>query len=382
MVYDTMGVIYTGDRHDRSNRMQELTALRSLAAMPVGGRYRMIDFLLSGMVNHGIRNVGVITEKNYHSLMDHLGSGKEWDLHTKRGGLFLLPPFMSSDKGAFYDAVYTGLLDALRTNLSYLRRSQQKYVVVMMAQHIFNVDYAEALDAHVASGTDITMLYRKYSDSDLDPQSEQAFIDVSGNGRVSDIECSPRTPSYANMYMDAFIIERQLLYALLDNASAHGYMDFTRDILQRGVQDKTLVLGGFEVKGYVRCIESVQSYYDFNMDLLTDEYRRELFGSHPIYTKVRDDIPAMYGANAKCANSLVADGCIIEGQVENSVLFRGVHVLKGATVRNSIIMQDSEVQESAQVENIITDKQVVIRRGRRIISTQNFPIVIAKGAVI
>ncbi len=382
MVYDTMGIIYAGDRYDRHNHMHGLTTQRSIAALPVGGRYRMIDFLLSGMVHHGVRNVGVITERNYHSLMDHLGSGKEWDLHSKQGGLFLLPPFMGGGIQQMHDQVYGGLLDALRTNLSYLRRSKQKYVIVSLSQHIFNIDYGAALDTHVASGADITLLYQSYRDEDLDPDSDQTFIDINTSGRVMDMECSPRTPSYPHMLTDVFITERQLLYALLDNAGAHGFTDFTRDILMRGVQDKSLHLGAFGVEGYVRRIETIQSYYDFNMDLLNEENRQEIFGKNPVYTKVRDDIPTIYGENAKCANSLIADGCIVEGRVENSVLFRGVHVLQGAVVKNSILMQDSEVQESAEIENIIADKQVIIRRGRRIISTQNFPIVIAKGAVI
>ncbi len=371
---DVMGVIYTGDN---DARLRELTMLRAIAALPVASRYRVIDFVLSSMVNGGIRNVGVIMQKNYHSLMDHIGSGKEWDLHGKHDGLYVLPPFLTRENVG----VYTGALDALHSNSSYLARSKQEWIVLTGASIIYNCDMDALVRAHVDSGADITMMYTR--DPALKREDFGTYLQVESNGAVTDIEVDPAKPNYDCTAMDVFVMKRELLRSLVDKGVAHGLHDFTRDAVMALLHDKTYRINSFEYTGPCWRIDSVQSYFQFNMDILKPEVRRQLFSEErPIYTKVRDEMPARYSDNPTVVNSLVADGCIVEGHVENSILFRGVRVAPDAHVKNCIIMQDGQINSGAYIENCILDKQAVIKRNAKLIGPAAYPIVIAKNVVI
>ncbi len=374
---NVMGVIYT-TKNDFA--MRELTSTRSVAALPVVGRYRMIDFMLSNMVNSGVRNVGVIVQKNYHSLMDHLGSGQEWDLHTKTDGLFILPPFQTHENVGSYN----GTLDALKSNIGYLRRSKQEYVVLTGSYGVFNTTYDDMMNQHMASGADITLMYTKsYSDTRIYSlqQGSHAYFKLGEDNRVQDIEIGPNVPSYANFSMSVLVMKRTLLVHLIDQAVAHGMHDMHKDMLTYYVRTGLLKIHGFEFKGYHRCIESISSYFHFNMDMLNYDMRKELFGVRPVYTKVRDEVPVRYTKSAHAENCLVADGCIIEGTVINSVLFRGVRVRRGAVVKNSVIMQESDIQENVELQNVIFDKLVTVRSGK-LIGQAAYPIVIAKGTTL
>ena len=373
---DLMGLIYTGEN---DARLRELTLTRAVAALPVVGRYRIIDFLMSNLTNAGARNVGVITQRNYHSLMDHLGSGKEWDLHGKHDGLFILPPFLTRDNVG----VYGGMLDALRSNIGYLRRSRQEYVLLTDSHVVYNIDYLEMLRQHVDSGADITLLYH-----DAKPRLQQGvheyrvYFDTNADGLITALEIDVQ-PSFPNESLSAMIIRRELLVSIVAQTAAQGHHSFVRDVLQRSVNDQTLRVMGYRspVRGWH--IDSVQSYYRFNMDTLQADVRQELFDPRrPVYTKVRDDIAARYGDSATVSNSLVADGGRIEGTVENSIIFRGVYVAAGAIVRNSIVMQDAQVHEDAEIDHCILDKQAVIKRGGRLIGPATYPIVISKNVTI
>ena len=371
---DVMGVIYTGEN---DARLRELTMYRAIAALPVAGRYRVIDFLVSSMVNGGMRNVGIIMQKNYHSLMDHLGSGKEWDLHGKNDGLYLLPPFLTRENVG----VYTGLLDALRSNTNYLTRSKQEYLVLANSNIIFNADMKKFVQFHIDSGAEITLMYTR--DTSIQRDEFGTYMQVAEDGRVTDIEVDPTHPGYDLSFMDVIIMRRDLLRQLVDKATAHGHHDFTRDVLMPMVQQGNARIMGWEYVGPVWRIDSVQSYFRFNMDVLDTEIRHQLFSDRlPVYTKVRDEMPARYGEDVNVVNSLVADGCIIEGTVENSVLFRGVRIAPGAHVKNCVIMQDGQVHSGAYIENCILDKQAVIKRNARLIGPDAYPIVIAKNVVI
>lgn len=375
---DVMGVIYTS-KNDL--RLRELTMSRAVAALPVLGRYRIIDFTLSNLVNSGIRNVGVIMQRNYHSLMDHLGAGKEWDLHTRNDGLIILPPYLTRENvGA-----YGGIVDALRSNVSYLRRSQQEYVVLTNSHTVLNTSFYEMVREHQENDADITMMYVKsmVEDYPADAQLDRrVYLGMDDNGQVTDLEVGPTQPSYDNLYLDVLLIKRDLLIHLVDQAVAHGTNDFNRDILLRNIQGKVLRIMGYEYKGYCRRIDSVLSYYRLNMDMLNASLRHQMFAANPVYTKVRDMVPARYGADSTARNSLVADGCLVDGYVENSVLFRGVHVGKGARVVGSIVMQGSDIQDGAEVENMILDKNVTIKAGGRLVGRPNYPILIGKGYTI
>ena len=375
---NAMGLIYTGDRDEQ---LGVLTSSRAVAAMPFCGRYRLIDFPLSSMTNSGIRNIGVIAQRNYNSLMDHLGSGKEWDLHGKRSGLEVLPPFMQQDGAPVNAGSYTGFLDAMRANLHYLRRSKERYVVITDTHMLFSARFDQMVEAHEQTGADITLLYT--SDPKVRRNSAGRYIEVNEEGRVTGLEVDPVIAHMPMTYMEAFCVRRELLIDLVDRAYARGMHHFTRDLLMSGIYDKSLKIYGFEHQRRVWSIDSIQSYFDCNMELLSKDVRKGLFSSErPVLTKLRDEMPSRYLSGAQVKNSLAADGCIIEGTVENSILFRGVHVGKDAVVRNSIIMQDGVVLSGACLDHCILDKQVVIRQNTHLIGPATYPIVIPKDMVI
>ena len=374
MMKDVMGLIYTGEN---DARLRELTVTRAIAAMPVAGRYRVIDFLVSSMVNGGMKNIGVITQKNYHSLMDHLGSGKEWDLHGKNNGLHILPPFLTRENVG----LYPGLLDALRSNNNFFIRSKQETLVLSNSNIIYNAHLDELVQYYRDTEADITLLYSRDQSMKRDEYGTYLALDEQGN--VTDLEVQPTHPSYDNVYMQVMVIKRELIKDLVDKAVSHGLHSMERDIILRLVQNKSARINAYEYKGKAWQIDSVQSYFRFNMDILDPKLRKGLFREDlPVFTKVRDEMPACYGDEATVVNSLIADGCQIEGTVENSVLFRGVKIAPGAHVKNCIIMQDGQVHEGAYIENCILDKQAVIKRNSKLIGPEAYPIVIGKDVVI
>ena len=375
---NVMGIIYT-NKDDLS--LRELTSQRSVAALPLAGRYRVVDFILSSMVNSGVRNVGVIMQRNYRSLMDHLGSGKEWDLHTRNNGLFLLPPFVTQENGG----EYLGVLDALRANFDYLRRSKQRLALLTNSNMVFNMNFEPMIRQHEQTDADITLLYTKVRrDMELSSASKHthAFLNVGKDGRISDMEVNPNAANYDTMYMNVLLIKRTLLMHLVDGAAAHGEHDINRELIQPAIKSGSLKVYGYEFEGYYRRIETIKSYFRCNMDLLDYNVRQELFKKSPVYTKTRDDVPAVYRDGNSVKNSLVADGCVIEGNVENCVLFRGVHIGRNASVKNAIIMQDSEIEDSVELENVILDKNVTVRAHGRLIGQVQYPIVIGKNVTL
>ena len=376
---DVMGIVYT--TKDDLN-LRELTVNRAVAALPVAGRYRIIDFTLSNLVNSGVRNVGIIAQKNYHSLMDHIGSGKEWDLHTRNNGLFILPPYLTRENGG----EYAGLVDALRANFDYLRRSRQQYVVVSSSDYVCNTSFEPMIDQHIKSGADITMMYIKAKSEHLEFSSSvtnnHSYLKVGEGNVIEDIEVNPNAAAYPNLSMNVFVIKRTLLIHLVDQAISRGGKDWDSDVLRPYINSAALKIMGYEFTGYFRRIETIKGFFKFNMDLLKHDVRKELFASNPVFTKTRDDAPALYRAGAEVKNSLVADGCVIEGSVENCVLFRGVHVGRGAKIKDCIIMQDSYIEEDVEMENVILDKAVTVRAHGRLIGQRQYPIVIGKNVTL
>ena len=365
-----MGIIYTGER---DQQLRELTTVRAVAAVPLCSRYRLIDFPLSSLVDTGVRNVGVIMQRNYNSLIDHLGSGKEWDLHGKRTGLVFLPPFTTNEAVG----LYAGFLDAIRSNLNYLRRSKEKYVVVTDTHMLYTARFDDMAAAHEASGADITLLYTR--DEGVKRKGGGRYITVDESGLVTQLEVDPSSPRLEATYMEAFMMERERLIEMVDTAVSRGLYHLTRDVLMQAISTRSMKVCGFECTGKVWNLDSVQAYFNCNMDLLSPEMRANLFpADRPILTKLRDEMPTRYFPGASVKNSLLADGCVIEGTVENCVLFRGVRIGKGAVVRNSIIMQDGVVSEGAELDNCILDKQTVVRPKSRLIAPRSYPIVIAK----
>ena len=374
MINNAFGLIVTADR---STHLKDLTLSRSAGAVPFGGRYRFIDFTLSNMVNAGITSVGLITEKNYHSLMDHLGSGKEWDLHRKRDGLFILPPFMTKDNSG----VFRGAIDAIRSVLGYVRRTQEDYAVLALPRVVMNLDLTAMMEQHVETGADITILYAEDGSLRPEEQNQDLRLILDEKGRVTDMELDAYRPHSMNRSADVMILKKELLEYLVEEAYARGEYDFHRDILLK--KCKTLNIMGYKFEGFLARMESVEGYFANSMALLNPDVQADLFNARrPIYTKVKDEVAARYSVSAQVKNALVADGCVIEGLVENSILFRGVHVKPGARIYNSIVMQGAEVDENAILDHVILDKGVKILPGRSLQGYDSFPIVIRKNQTV
>lgn len=356
----------------------ELTSERLMASIPFGGRYRMIDFLLSSMVNCGIDNISILVRENYFSLTDHLGSGREWDLVRKNGGLNIFPPFAQKSMN-----VYGGRIEAIAGILGFLRSQKEKYVVMADTNIAMNFDFNAMIDAHVASGADITVAYKKEElPADLatmrDDSSKGTYytFDMDDEDRINGIHINSQKSGVQNYGMNVYVMERELLIDTINTAFIGGGVYFERDILLPHLDDMKIC--GYEYTGYTSRILSLRGYFDENMKLLDDDNLDALFSGHAIYTKIRDDNPTRYIGDAKASNVMIADGCVIEGEVENSILFRGVKIGKGAKVKNCILMQDTVVEDGADLEYVITDKKVHVSEGKNLSGTDTFPVFVAK----
>ncbi|MGN0975795.1 MAG: glucose-1-phosphate adenylyltransferase subunit GlgD [Gemmiger sp.] len=366
-----LGVVFANTYDDL---VPELVAERAMASIPFGGRYRLIDFVLSNMSNSGMDNISVIVRKNYHSLMDHLGSGREWDLTRKRGGLNIVPPF--ADRSV---KLYSGRVDALDSILGWLKAQKERYVILTDAFAAYNMDYNKLLEAHIASGADVTMVYNR-AEIPEGASTDNYTIKIE-DGRVVELLSNDYRPGMQNLSMNIYVIERESLIQLVRDAAVRGLVYFERDILARNL--KLLNVQAYEFDGYVARISDMKSYFDENMRLLDDANVDALFNpAHPIYTKIRDDNPTRYVTGSKVKNALVADGCVIEGTVENSVLFRGCQVKKGAVVKNCVLMQDTVVEENSSVEYVVTDKNVHITADKQLTGTDSFPVFVAKNHTV
>lgn len=378
MKNDMLGVIFS---ENPEASMGELTSLRSLAAVPVGGRYRIIDFMLSNMVNSGILKVGITTPVNYQSLTDHLGTGKDWDMDRKDDGLYILPP---KDTGES-DVEAVGGIERLSGISSFLGKSQQEYVLVTDCNTICNIDFDKVLEAHLENEADFTLVCTKVKDLTPKEARKHILLNVDEDDNVTDMHVYPGHQVTDLSYMHMFITRRESLMELVEYASTHGKHQISKDILLPAVLNDQVKVCAYEFNGYRKKIDSIQSFYKVNIDMLSKEVRDELFGlsvDNPIFTKIKDSVPTKYAKTAEVENSFIADGCKIEGTVRNSVLFRGVHVGKGAVIENSIIMQDAEVMENCLVENVIFDKGVILRSGKKLVGQDTYPLVIGKEIVV
>ena len=357
----------------------ELTNVRLMASIPFASRYRLVDFMLSSMAGSDITNISLLVKNNYLSLMDHLGSGREWDLVRKNGGLHLFPP--NSEKTS---TVYTGRVSAIAGILDYLRSQKEKYVVMADTNVAANFDFKAMIAAHIESGADVTCAYaeQEIPAGYLSMRNEQGFYYTYAidNGRVENIKVSVKGEGVYNLGMNIFVVERELLIDLINTAIVRGLRYWERDVLLN--QLDTLKVYGYKFEGYVARIADMKSYYDENMKLLDEANLDGLFDGIAINTKIRDDNPTRYIAGAKVVNTMAADGCVIEGTVENSVLFRGVKVGKGAVVKNCILMQDTVVEDGASVECLITDKNVKITAGKEVKGADSYPLYIAKNHTV
>ena len=353
--------------------LSEITGLRTMGSVPFASRYRLIDFNLSNMVNSGIEKVGVVTKSNYQSLMDHLGTGKPWDLARKTEGMFILPPFSTADSGNNGDR-----MASMKGIMGFIHRSNEEYVLLSDCNTVLNVDIEALMNFHTEKNADMTVIYKHGKSPNLD---NYVVLDLDEDKRATQITVSPADRDNVDYSLNILLLKKSLLERLMNEAISLNYKNFEADIIQRNV--KNLKIYGFEATGYVAVIDSMQAYFEANMELLKPENCDDLFNKErPIYTKVRDNMPAIYGLGSSVKNSLVADGCTIDGTVENSILFRGVRVEKGAVVKNSILMQDTYVAEGSSVNCVVTDKSAVITPGKTLSGAENYPVYIGKNIVI
>mgnify|MGYP002770679520 FL=1 len=374
---EALGIIFP---NSYDSLVPELVTERLMASIPFASRYRMCDFMISSMVHCGIDNISILVRKNYHSLMDHLGSGREWDLTRKNGGLNIVPPYAQKQV-----KVYEGRIEALESIRGYLKKQTEKYVIMTDSNIAVNFDFNDLLHAHIESGADATVVYRKQEIPEpLIKQSTEALdlyyaLGVNGD-HVSKIYINPTEKGEMNFCLNIYVVERELLIRMIDDAFVHGYTSFVRDILERQIEH--LDVRGYCYDGYVAEIHDMKSYFEENMKLLEEENLNALFSGNQIYTKIRDDNPTRYINGSKAKNVMVADGCVIEGEVENSILFRGVHIGKGAKVKNCVLMQDTVVEDNASVEYVITDKDVTITEGKSLTGNDSFQVFVAKGQTV
>lgn len=365
MLKNYMGILNFNENEDRLKR---LTRSRPVASIPIGGRYRIVDFILSNMVNAGVENIGIFTKSRSRSLVDHLSNGKPWDLDRKRDGIRV-----------FNFAVGNPSLEDVEmftNNIEYLQLSRQENVIIAPSYMICNIDFKEAVEFHERSGGDITLLYKKANNANTSfIGCDVANIDL--QGRVLSVGKNLGTEVSSNIALEMYIMRKSLFIDLIYKCIQTGMCRKVKHAIYRSLEEYKVL--SYEFKGYVECVNSVNAYYKANMDMLDVKVNKELFFNKGlIYTKAKDEAPTKYSKTSKVSNSLISNGCIIEGTVENCILSRKVKVRKGAVLKNCIIMQNCEIGEDSRLFNIITDKNVVIKNQRILHGDDELPLVIEK----
>lgn len=375
------GLIFS-NIHDRN--IPELTQKRTMASVPFGGRYRLIDFTLSNMVNANIAKVGIITHYNYQSLMDHIGSGKDWDLSRSNGGIKILPPFITAyDSTTHAIQPYSSRLEALMGAYNFISRCTEDYFVLSDCDTVCNIDLRDVVNYHIETHADITLV-AKNTYLDEHEAANSTIVETDGNDRITNLLHNPTGMSgNMNLSLNIFVLKREYLESIVLDSLARGYKSFTKDIMTRNMATANYRMYS-KFEGYYASLTSIDTYYRSSMDLLNNDIKQNIFGikNRPIYTKVKNSAPARYVGDSRVSDSLIADGCVIEGTVENSILFRGVKVGKNAVIRNSIIMQDTFVGDNVTLNCVICDKNAVIKNGRYLSGHETHPFTISKGTVI
>lgn len=369
---EAIGIIFA-NMHDATGG--EISKFRSMASIPFGGRYRFIDFPLSCMTACGIQEIVVVTKSNYRSLMDHVGSGRPWDLSRKKQGLIIAPPFAAEGE------IYHGKVEALHNAFTYVERSKATHIVLADCNWIYNLDIDALFDRHTESGADITMVCCEH-ELNADIAKNAVTVTLDGD-RVVDMQVNPPLQENKKRLVctNTFVANRDKLTALVKDAMSRNHYNFERDVLLENI-DK-LDIRCYVHSDYSALIYNIKSYYRANMDLLKESTMDSLFNSErQIRTKVRDEAPVRYGLDSHIKRSVVADGCVIDGDVENCILFRGVHIGKNAVVKNSIIMQGSIIEDGVELDYVIADKNVRICQELAIRGVESYPLYIEKGRVL
>ncbi|KJS83384.1 MAG: hypothetical protein JM58_12770 [Peptococcaceae bacterium BICA1-8] len=353
-----------------------LTRDRPLAALPFGGRYRLLDFALSNMVNSGIRTVGMVTPYHYRPILDHIGAGKEWYLDRKTGGLFILP---GATHGIYFKNNKFALRDITK-NIEFLEKEKAEYVIISGCSNIFNIDYTNVLRNHEETKVDITLLYKELIlNADEDPQG--VILEIDAYGRVQKLESNQGKEGQGTKYFaDVFILKRTFLLDIIKGHQNMENLDLL-DILRENISQ--LKIGTYSIAGYFGRIYSKQTYFQRSMELLQPSVQNELFlGEHRVLTRIKDNPPTKYGPSNVIRDSLVSSGCIIKGCVSGSIIFRGVVVEAEASITNCIVLQKCVIKKGAMLENVIVDKYNIINPGTVIKGQEGDPLVIKKSRMV
>ena len=368
---NVMGIIFANDA-----TTGVLTEKRTMASLPFGARYRQVDFALSNLTCAGVRHIGIISRHSYQSLMHHIGSGEEWGLELGEGGLEFLTPFAQSTQD-----VYRGKLDSLNTAMDFLTFGDDEYAVLIDSAIVSNFDLNAVIAAHVASGKDVTVVTKTgicNGEKDID-----LALKLGENGEIVDIVCNSKASADYLASMDVFVASKPWLINMVEQAVAHGKSHLDRDLIMGGWQDGTVSVNTYAFEGVALYNESQEEYYANTLSLLDKDVRADIFGgAHPVWTKVRDRVPCYYGEDVEMENVLIADGCVIEGEVEDSVLFRQVTVEEDAEVEKCIIFNDCVIGKGAEVKYAILDKDVVVTPGAKLCGTKTNPIIVKKGQIV
>ncbi len=374
-----LGVIFS-NLHDSD--VPELTAKRTMASIPFGCRYRLIDFPLSNMVNAGISKIGVVVHDNYRSLVDHIGTGKDWDLARRSGGIKLLPPFITAFGNARAGKLYRTRLEAIVGISEFISRCTEDVVVFSDCDTVCNMDLREVIKSHEQKNADVTLVTAKVSTYTSSMPYADYLVRSDEEGRITDITRYTGGNTEAHISANIMVINRLYLMSVINQAISRGYTELYGDILSSDVNRKRMF--SYNYTGYMLRVSSLSEYYSASMRLLSREAREGLINvqERPIYTKVRNSAPTLYKEGASVKNSYIADGCEIEGRVENSIIFRGVKISRGAVVKDSIILQNTFVGENSVVSCVIADKDVTLKNGRSLSGHESTPFYISKGAIV
>ena len=367
-----MGIIFAND-----GTIGALTKKRTMASLPFGGRYRQVDFALSNLCAAGVRHVGIITRHSYQSLMNHIGSGEEWGLELEEGGLEFLTPYAMSTTDN-----YRGKLESLYTAMNFLEYGEEdEYVFMIDSAILSNINLQAVLDAHIKSGSDITVV-TKDGIANGTKQLDLA-MKLDEKGKIIDMAVDYVAPADYVASMDIFVLSKKWLARQVKEHIAHNLYHMDRDLVL-GLWQKGLAnVNVYPFKGIALYNESVEEYFNNSLSLIDKEIRHDLFQyNHPIYTKVRDRVPCYYGDNCQIKNCIVADGCLLEGEAFNSVLFRQVTLGANAVIENCVVMNDAVIGEGATLKNVILDKDVVVRPGAQLVGTPNNPVIVRRGEIV
>ena len=367
-----VGIILAGGNN---SRLGELIKTRAVSAIPVGSCFRAIDFALSNLSNSGIGKVAVLAQYNARSLQDHMSSSKWWNFGRKYGGLFVFSPYLSDDN-AFW---FRGTADSIYQNMTFLRRSQEEYVIITSGDAVYKADFGKLVQSHAHSGADLTIAYKE-AEPGIDLR-DYGVLTLGENNTVLDLEEKPLDPQSSLTSLGIYVIKRTLLIDLLEDTISEGHFDLVKDIFVR--YRKKLKIHGYNFDGYWKAIKTVKGYFDINMDFLRADIRRIFSQEQPyIETKPKDEPPAKYNAKADVSDCLVGAGSIISGHAFHSVLFRRVYIGDDSSVRNSVVMEGSRIGNNCVIENVILDKYVVISDGTKLIGDLNNPSIISKGTIV